>query len=119
MVDRGNAYVLRAALPGVRQEDIHLRLDANTLSIRGAGHPREPDAGANWLIREQSGGTWERNLQLPDEVEGAAVRAVYQDGMLELRLPKASRTTVREVPITRPEMSASDGKGRRDTPGLP
>lgn len=116
MVDRGNAYVLRAALPGVRQEDIHLRLDANRLTIRGAGRPRDPDDEANWLIREQSGDAWERHLQLPGEVEGAAVRAVYQDGMLELRLPKASHATAREVPITRPEVSTGDNDGRRDTP---
>ena len=89
------------------------------LSLQNAGKrfgPRILFLEANWLIREQSGDAWERHLQLPGEVEGAAVRAVYQDGMLELRLPKASHATAREVPITRPEVSTGDNDGRRDTP---
>jgi HSP20 family protein len=106
IVDRGTAYLVRAALPGIRQEDVQVSVHGHTLTIRGQ---RQPDADSDdgWVIREYTPGVWERSMALPQEVESSRITASYEDGILELRLPKAGPTSRREVPITGSEPPAS------------
>ena len=50
----------------------------------------------------ESVGDWERSMALPAEVEGKTVTASYEDGILELRLPKTQSVEKRKVPINGP-----------------
>jgi len=98
IADEGQAYLVRAALPGIKQEDVHVAIKGRTLTIRG----REPDGASTtaWIVREHSPGTWERTLSLPHEVDGSAVTAAYQDGILELQLPKThADEPERDIPV--------------------
>jgi HSP20 family molecular chaperone IbpA len=100
IVDHGNAYVVRAALPGIKQEDVEVSIHAHTLTIRG--QRRGGDDGhtdGSYVVQEHPTGRWERSMVLPHEVESAGVTASYEDGILELRLPKAGPTATRTVPI--------------------
>jgi hydrophobic/amphiphilic exporter-1 (mainly G- bacteria), HAE1 family len=106
VLDRGNAYLVRAALPGIKQDDVQVSIHGHTLTIRGQ---RLPDAqpGERWVMREYATDHWERSMVLPQEVESKDVTASYEDGILELRLPKAGPASRRQVPIT-----SGDGNGR-------
>jgi HSP20 family molecular chaperone IbpA len=106
VLDRGSVYLVRAALPGVKQDDVQVSIHGHTLTIRGQ---RQPDAEANerWVMREYTPGAWERSMVLPHEVESKDVTASYEDGILELRLPKAGPASGRQVPI-------KPGDGRRE-----
>jgi hydrophobic/amphiphilic exporter-1 (mainly G- bacteria), HAE1 family len=101
VVDRGNAYVVQAAMPGVRHEDVQVTVHGNVLTIRARRRPAaEPEQG--WLVREQRHGSWERRLPLPHEVNQDELSARYEDGILELRLPKlAAGTPERRIPVLR------------------
>ncbi|MBV9580671.1 MAG: Hsp20 family protein, partial [Chloroflexi bacterium] len=97
IADRGNAYVVRAALPGVKQEDVQVVVNGHTLTIRSREGGESTDD--DWLVHEHSPAHWERTLNLPYEVDGSAISAEYQDGILELWLPKAEPQAERRIPV--------------------
>jgi HSP20 family molecular chaperone IbpA len=99
IVDHGNAYLVRAALPGIKQEDVEVSIHAHTLTIRGERRGGNGPTDASYVVQEHPTGRWERSMVLPQEVESAGVTASYEDGILELRLPKAGPTATRTVPI--------------------
>ncbi|MBV9324195.1 MAG: efflux RND transporter permease subunit, partial [Chloroflexi bacterium] len=99
IADRGWAYVVRAALPGVKQDDVQVVVNGHKLTIRS----RDPENGAagddQWIVHEHSPEHWERSLNLPHEVDGSAISAEYSDGILELCLPKAEPEAERRIPV--------------------
>jgi HAE1 family hydrophobic/amphiphilic exporter-1 len=97
IADRGWAFVVRAALPGVKQDDVQVVVDGHTLTIRSRADSAVPDD--EWIVHEHSPSHWERSLTLPHEVDESAISAEYQDGILELCLPKAEPPAERRIPV--------------------
>jgi HSP20 family protein len=108
VLDRGSAYLVRAALPGVKQDDVQVSIHGHTLTIRGQRQP-DGEGDQGWVMREYTPGAWERSMVLPQEVDSKEVTASYEDGILELRLPKAGPASSRQVPI-----GSKPGDGRRE-----
>jgi HAE1 family hydrophobic/amphiphilic exporter-1 len=98
IADRGWAYVVRAALPGVKQDDVQVVVNGHTLTIRSRDGAESQDD--DWIVREHSPVHWERSLNLPHEVDGSAISAEYKDGILELCLPKAEPQAERRIPVS-------------------
>jgi HSP20 family molecular chaperone IbpA len=99
LVEASDAYLVRAALPGVRPEDVDVSIHGHTLTIAGQRRVDGEANGHKYLVREYDTGHWMRSMALPQEVESAGVRASYQNGILELHLPKAAPDSKRKVPI--------------------
>lgn len=92
------AVVVRADLPGVRAEDIQVQHHDGALYIRANRASEAPD-GAVWLVRQAPGGDLLRAFTLGVPVDLDSVAAHVEDGVLELRLPKAQHARPREIPI--------------------
>lgn len=95
--DTPAAYVLHAALPGARKEDVGVSWDADSRSVRIAGVVHRPGDEA-FLATLQGGGErrvgmFERQVVLPgeDEVEGMGISAKMEDGVLVVTVPKVPR----------------------------
>jgi HSP20 family molecular chaperone IbpA len=105
VLDFGTVYLVRAALPGVKMEDVDVSVDTRTLTIRGTRRSHgdgdgDGDGDGAWVVQEYDAADWERSMALPAEVDGSGVTASYEDGILELRLPKTeTATATRKVPI--------------------
>jgi HSP20 family protein len=101
--------VVRAALPGIKQEDVKVSIHGHILTISGERRMNgDGDGnGTRYVVREYPNGQWRRSMTLPQEVESARVRATYENGVLELHLPKAAPDRGRVVPIN----------GQTDPPG--
>ncbi|SFS12127.1 HSP20 family protein [Halomicrobium zhouii] len=87
LIDEGDAYVVRADLPGYRPDDVDVSLpDARTLRITAS---RSGDqAEGRYVRRERRQHTAERTVSLPEPVVGADARANYDAGVLTVRLAK-------------------------------
>jgi HSP20 family protein len=105
ILDFGTVYLVRAALPGIKMSDIDVSVDERTLTIRSTRHANG-HANATWVVQEYEAGDWERSMALPAEVEGKTVTASYEDGILELRLPKTQSVEKRKVPINGPSSAS-------------
>ena len=93
------AYVFRADLPGVRQEDVKVSLMGDTLTIRGERKPQSVSKEGNLHRVERVSGSFERSFELGKPVHGETVQATYKDGVLEVRVPKAEEARRREIQI--------------------
>lgn len=93
-------YTVHADIPGVAREDIHVTLDGNTVfisaEVRQASEQKE---GERVLRRERTVGRISRSFALEHEVDEAAAQAKYQDGVLELTLPKKVAAAARRLTI--------------------
>ena len=91
--------VVTAALPGIKPEDVEITLTGQTLVIRGEFKADEKVGRDQYLYRERRFGSFNRQLQLPVRVEGDKTEAVFEHGVLTLRVPKAEEVKPRQIQI--------------------
>ena len=91
--------VLRAELPGMRQEDIDIELTGDTLTLRGERKFENEERKENFVRVERSYGRVQRSFTLGVPVQHDAVKASYKDGVLEVHLPKSEETKPRKVQV--------------------
>jgi HSP20 family protein len=94
------AYTVQAEIAGVRKEDIHVEIEGNEVLI-SAEVKREKEAkeGERVLRTERFFGKTARRFALPQDIDEANAEAKYNDGVLELTLPKKAAVTGRRVAI--------------------
>lgn len=79
--------VVKADLPGMRKEDIEVRLEHGDLVLKGERKHEEEVKEENFFRSECSYGSFFRRLPLPYEVEPKAINAKFHDGVLEVHIP--------------------------------
>ncbi|MGD9894548.1 MAG: Hsp20/alpha crystallin family protein [Dehalococcoidia bacterium] len=94
--------VIKAELPGVKQEDIRLTVQDGVLTIEGTRQEDKEVKDARAYMAERFRGAFARSFALPDGVDTAAITATYTDGVLEVRvpLPAPAATEPTTFPIT-------------------
>lgn len=87
--DRGTTYRVRFEMPGATRESLKVRVSERTVDVRSL--PAESPAGEESYVvfTERGMPSFERQVQLPEAVLSEKVQARFQDGILELTLPKA------------------------------
>ena len=117
LAETDQGFLLRAALPGVRPEDVQITIHGETLTIRAESKAQEERKEENWLIREQRSGQYQRLVSLPAPVNPDQAEASFKDGILELTLPKAEQARPRQIKVSgAPEKPAGTSAGRARAP---
>jgi HSP20 family protein len=102
VVERADAYMITAELPGVDPAAVEISFENNTLTLRGTKTP--------WLVPQENeelrvysaerlSGTFERSVRLPEYVEGDKIEATYQHGVLTISVPKAVAARHRKIDV--------------------
>ncbi len=91
------AYVFRADLPGVKEEDLDLSLSGNRLTISGHREEERRDEGDRYYTYERSYGSFARSFTLPDGVDAEATEAELKDGVLTLTVPKKAEAQPKRI----------------------
>jgi HSP20 family protein len=99
LVSKPEAFVVKAALPGVKPDDIETTITGGTVTIHGRFHEEEKKEGEGYLYRELSRGEFRRTVQLPTDVKADAAEATFHDGILTLRVPKIAPIKPMEVKV--------------------
>lgn len=92
-------YVITAALPGIKKEDVRVHLQDGVLAISGTHREEREEKGKNFLKRELGYGSFQRSFILPAGVHPENVKAEHKDGILTIRLPKEERSQSRGIEI--------------------
>ncbi len=93
-------YTVRAEIPGVKKDDIHVAIDGNQIEISAeVKNGKEVKEGEKVLRSERYFGKVYRAFALAHDVDEAATEARYADGILELKLPKKASGKVKRIPI--------------------
>lgn len=94
-----DAVVVKAALPGLKPEDVQLSVTGDTLTLRGEFRQENEQKDATYHIREQYSGRFERSVLLPTEVQSEKAKAEFENGLLTISLPKAEAVKPKTITI--------------------
>lgn len=99
--ENDQGYQVKADLPGVRKEDIHVRVDGNVVRIDAESRSEKEtrDSGDKVLRSERYYGTISRSFSLASDIDDGKVQASYADGVLSLQLPKKAPAAARKITI--------------------
>ena len=100
LVETGDEFVLRADLPGLSEDDVNVELEDNVLTISGERKSEHEERKEGYYRVERSSGSFSRALTLPEGVAAEAVRASFDKGVLEVRIPKPEARKPRKVAIS-------------------
>lgn len=94
-----HAYVLRADLPGVKEEDVDLSLNGNLLTVSGKRDDERREEGEQYYSVERSYGTFSRSFSLPDGIDAAGISADLKSGVLTVQIPKRPEAQPRKITL--------------------
>jgi HSP20 family protein len=90
--------LVRAEVPGMRQEDIQIEFENGLLSIRGE-RKLEKVEGTTWHRIERTYGAFSRTFTLPRSVDPEKIAATYREGILEIEVPKREEAKPKQIRI--------------------
>jgi HSP20 family protein len=94
------SFSVKADIPGVKKEDIHVDVEGDQLTVRAeAKQDREEKKGERIIHSERSYGMVSRSFTLPSDVDAKGAKAEYKDGVLNLVLPKKSNGSAKRIEI--------------------
>ena len=82
--------LVRAELPGVKQEDVDITFHNGVLTISGERKAEEQREGSGYYVRERRYGSFRRSMSLPQGTDESSISARFQDGVLEVRVAGAA-----------------------------
>jgi HSP20 family protein len=99
IVESDKAYEIHVAVPGMNKDDFQLEVKDNFLTVSGERKFEAEKKEGNWRSIETQFGSFERSFSLPENVDSSKINAKYNNGILEVTLPKdekkALKTTIK------------------------
>jgi len=107
--EKDGNFVVRAGLPGMKKEEISVSIHGDTLKIEGEHKAdSEPEGKKDYHRSELRYGKFFRTVTLPAKVRRGKVEARYEDGILEITLPKAAELKPKKI-----EVKSKDNESER------
>ena len=97
--DLDESYVVTAEIPGMKSDDLEIKIEGDTLMLKGERKPEEAGEEISYHRRERATGTFQRSLTLPGKVDAENVSATYKDGVLIVTLQKEKATLPRQITV--------------------
>lgn len=99
VIERDDEVVVKAELPGVDKKDIDVSVTSNTVTIKGSTSHEEKEEKGDYYRCEISRGSYSRTLSLPADVDESKAKAKLKDGILELTLPKVTKSKRKSIKV--------------------
>lgn len=93
------AYLMSFDLPGVKKENINLEIAGDRLTISAERKAEEEVKDSTYYFTRKSYGKFEKSFRLPDDVNKDNIEGNFEDGVLELFVPKAQVTESKKISI--------------------
>jgi HSP20 family protein len=99
IAETAEEYLVKAELPEVKKDDVRVSFEDGVLTIEGERRQEKEEKGRKFHRVERSYGRFLRSFRVPDEVDGARIRAEFKDGVLAVHLPKSEKAKPKAVEI--------------------
>lgn len=99
MYETDNAIVVKAAVPGVKPEELDISVSGDVLTIKGETKAEEEVKDERYMRRECRYGSFSRSLSLPVPVVADKAEAEFENGILKLTLPKAEEVKPKSIKV--------------------
>jgi HSP20 family protein len=100
LVETDEDFVLRADLPGLSEDEVKIELEDNVLTVSGERKSEHEDRTEGYYRVERASGSFSRSLTLPEGVNAEAIKANFDKGVLEIRIPKPEARKPQKVAIS-------------------
>ena len=94
-----DGYLVEAAVPGLKPEDLEITVENNVLAIKGEVRQEREDKKRSFHRVERRFGSFQRTIALPTTVKSDAIQAALTDGVLRLEIPKAEEVKPRKISV--------------------
>lgn len=98
--EKEDKYVVKAELPGMKEEDIDVSVVGDTLTIKGERKAESEVKEEDYHCCERSYGSFFRSISLPSKVDAENIAASYEGGILEISLPKAAEVKPKKIAVS-------------------
>jgi HSP20 family protein len=93
-------YLIKVELPEVQKDNVNVTVENGALTIKGERKAEMEEKGRKFHRVERSYGCFERNFSIPDDADGAKVKAEFKDGILRVHLAKSEKVRPKQIEIT-------------------
>jgi HSP20 family protein len=100
MFQRGSDLIVRADLPGMKKDDVHVDVTDDVLTIQGERRQQQEEERDGWYRTERSYGSFHRSIPLPEGTIADSAKASFKDGVLEVTLQAPSGEVSRGRRVT-------------------
>ncbi|MBL7862261.1 MAG: Hsp20/alpha crystallin family protein [Cyclobacteriaceae bacterium] len=97
IIETNNAFEIHLAAPGLSKEDFNIELNDNYLTISGERKFSDEKKDKNYHAIETHYGSFSRSFSLPENVDPSKINAKYNNGILELNLPKDEKKALKQT----------------------
>jgi HSP20 family protein len=100
VLEKDGNLILRAEIPGMTEKQIELKLEGNTLTLKGERKMENEDKKSSYHRIESFYGSFTRSFRLPDTVDLDKISADYRNGVLTVTMPQKPEIRPREIPVS-------------------
>jgi HSP20 family protein len=108
--EKDDRFVVRAELPGMKEDDIDISVIGDTLSIKGEKKTETEVKDEDYYRCERSYGSFYRSIPLPSDVDANKIEANLDDGVLEVTLPKSAKVKPKKVAVSAKKKATQSAK---------
>lgn len=98
--EEGNDLVVKAEVPGIKKEDLEVKITEDTITIAGEKKKEEKVEKKDYYRIERSYGSFSRSFSLPSDLEVEKAKARFENGVLEVRIPKSEKAKKKEIKLS-------------------
>lgn len=95
-----DAYHIHLDVPGMTKEDLNINFHDGQLTVSGERKREESDEQHDYVRVERTYGSFYRSFRLPKQVDSEAIEAGYENGVLNLRVPKTAESKPRRIEVS-------------------
>ena len=99
MYQTDNNIVVKAAMPGIKADEVQINVTGDILTIKGEVKHEEEKNDRSWHLREQRWGAFERSVRLPTGVVADKANADFDNGILTITLPKSEEMKPKTINV--------------------
>lgn len=108
--EKEDRFVVKAELPGMKEEDIDVSVVGDTLSIKGEKKTEAEIKDEDYYRCERSYGSFYRSIPIPSNVDANKIEASFEDGILEVALPKSAKVKPKKIAVSAKKATKSARK---------
>jgi HSP20 family protein len=98
--EKEDKFVVKAELPGMKEDDINVSVVGDTLSIKGEKKTETEIKDEDYYRCERSYGSFYRSIPIPSNVDADKIEASFEDGVLEVVLPKSAKVKPKKIAVS-------------------
>jgi HSP20 family protein len=99
LIDKPDKFILKAEIPGVEKKDLNIEVGDDYVVIKGEKKKSEEHKEEDYYYKETYSGKFIREVSLPERIKTDTAKATYENGILNIELPKAEESKARKLEV--------------------